>query len=92
MIVVQEKNTVLDSLAEKARLTEQTLNSVPGIKCNPVQGAMYAFPQIYMPPRAVDKAKVCDRMCCMFHGFLCCCLLQQFKKKDMSFAGFIIGP
>lgn len=65
--VVQEKNTVLDALAHKASLTEKILNSVPGIKCNPVQGAMYAFPQIYIPPRAVQEAKVCYRMCCRFH-------------------------
>lgn len=58
----QEKNSVLDALAHKAKLTEQILNSVPGIKCNPVQGAMYAFPQIFIPPRAVQEAQVC--ICC----------------------------
>lgn len=55
----QEKSSVLDALAHKANLTEQTLNSVPGIKCNPVQGAMYAFPQIFIPPRAIQEAQVC---------------------------------
>ncbi|XP_035274357.1 alanine aminotransferase 2 [Anguilla anguilla] len=54
---LKEKTAVLSSLAEKARLTEQILNTVPGIKCNPVQGAMYAFPRIFIPPRAVEEAK-----------------------------------
>ncbi|KAI9517688.1 hypothetical protein NQZ68_000855 [Dissostichus eleginoides] len=54
---IKEKSSVLDVLAQKARLTEQILNSVPGIKCNPVQGAMYAFPRIFMPPRAIQEAK-----------------------------------
>lgn len=54
----QEKATVLGALADKAKLTEQILNAVPGIKCNPVQGAMYAFPQIFIPPKAVEEAKV----------------------------------
>ncbi|XP_046897638.1 alanine aminotransferase 2 isoform X2 [Hypomesus transpacificus] len=54
---LKEKSTVLGVLAEKAKMTEQILNSVPGIQCNPVQGAMYAFPQIFIPPRAVDEAK-----------------------------------
>ena len=49
---------VLGSLAERAKMTEQTLNTVPGMKCNPVQGAMYAFPQIFIPPRAVQEAQV----------------------------------
>ncbi|KAM8894954.1 alanine aminotransferase 2 [Spinachia spinachia] len=53
----KEKSSVLDVLAHKAKLTEQFLNSVPGIKCNPVQGAMYAFPQIFIPPRAIQEAQ-----------------------------------
>ncbi|KAI5088795.1 alanine aminotransferase 2 [Silurus meridionalis] len=53
----KEKAAVLGALAEKAKLTEQILNAVPGIKCNPVQGAMYAFPQIFIPPKAVEEAK-----------------------------------
>lgn len=48
---------MLGALAEKAKLTEQILNAVPGIKCNPVQGAMYAFPRIFIPPKAVEEAK-----------------------------------
>lgn len=48
---------MLGALAEKAKLTEQILNSVPGIKCNPVQGAMYAFPRIFIPPKAMEEAK-----------------------------------
>ncbi|KAK1891482.1 Alanine aminotransferase 2 [Dissostichus eleginoides] len=57
---IKEKSSVLDVLAQKARLTEQILNSVPGIKCNPVQGAMYAFPRIFMPPRAIQEAKLLE--------------------------------
>lgn len=68
LFVVQERNTVLDALAHKASLTEKILKSVPGIKCNPVQGAMYAFPQIYIPPKAVQEAKVCSQMCHRFHA------------------------
>ncbi|KAA0723536.1 Alanine aminotransferase 2 [Triplophysa tibetana] len=53
----QEKTAVLGALAEKAKLTEQFLNAVPGIQCNPVQGSMYAFPRIFIPPKAVEEAK-----------------------------------
>ncbi|XP_036391018.1 alanine aminotransferase 2-like [Megalops cyprinoides] len=55
---IKEKNAVLGTLAEKAKLTEQILNMVPGIKCNPVQGAMYAFPRIFIPSGAIEEAKV----------------------------------
>lgn len=50
---------MLANLAEKAKLTEEIFNTVPGIKCNPVQGAMYTFPQITLPQKAIDKAEVC---------------------------------
>ncbi|TTK32042.1 Alanine aminotransferase 2 [Bagarius yarrelli] len=61
----KEKSDVLTALAEKAKLTEQILNTVPGIKCNPVQGAMYAFPQIFIPPKAVEEAKRVDKDKCV---------------------------
>ena len=34
----------------------ETLNSLPGISCNPAEGAMYLFPQLALPPRAVAAA------------------------------------
>lgn len=42
----QEKSAVLSSLAERAKLVADKLNSLPGFTCNPVQGAMYAFPRV----------------------------------------------
>ncbi|XP_039581703.1 alanine aminotransferase 1-like, partial [Passer montanus] len=53
----QEKEAVLSALAERARLTQEMFNRTPGIRCNPVQGAMYSFPRIDLPPRAVAAAK-----------------------------------
>lgn len=49
---------MLAALAEKARLTEEIFSEVPGITCNPVQGAMYTFPCITLPQKAIVKAKV----------------------------------
>ncbi|XP_036606886.1 alanine aminotransferase 1-like [Trichosurus vulpecula] len=53
----QEKKAVLSDLAEKALLTEKILNKQPGIHCNPVQGAMYSFPRIQLPPKALQRAE-----------------------------------
>ncbi|XP_075405204.1 alanine aminotransferase 1 isoform X5 [Tenrec ecaudatus] len=52
-----EKRAVLSELAAKAKLTEQIFNEAPGIRCNPVQGAMYSFPRVQLPPRAVQHAQ-----------------------------------
>ncbi|XP_054355326.1 alanine aminotransferase 1 isoform X2 [Pongo pygmaeus] len=52
-----EKQAVLAELAAKAKLTEQVFNEAPGISCNPVQGAMYSFPRVQLPLRAVERAQ-----------------------------------
>ena len=49
---------MLGELEEKARMTTETLNSIDGITCNEVMGAMYAFPQIHLPQKFIDEAKV----------------------------------
>ncbi|XP_044225228.1 alanine aminotransferase 2-like isoform X1 [Thunnus albacares] len=53
---IKERTATLSALAEKATLTEQVLNTVPGISCNPVQGAMYSFPRITIPEKAIKEA------------------------------------
>ncbi|XP_051024657.1 alanine aminotransferase 2 isoform X1 [Acomys russatus] len=53
----REKEFVLGNLAKKAKLTEDLFNQVPEIQCNPLQGAMYAFPRILIPAKAVEAAQ-----------------------------------
>uniref|UniRef100_A0A8C6UYB5 alanine transaminase n=1 Tax=Neogobius melanostomus TaxID=47308 RepID=A0A8C6UYB5_9GOBI len=53
---IKERTATLSALAEKAKLTEKILNTVPGIRCNPVQGAMYSFPCITIPDKAIKEA------------------------------------
>lgn len=56
-LFLSERDTVLRDLAEKAKLTSETLNSLDGVSCNAVQGAMYAFPSLQLPKKAIQKAK-----------------------------------
>ncbi|KAK6186155.1 hypothetical protein SNE40_008250 [Patella caerulea] len=56
-IFQKEKSTVLGQLAEKATMVTETFNSIEGITCNEVQGAMYAFPQIKLPQKLLEAAK-----------------------------------
>ncbi|XP_060099130.1 alanine aminotransferase 2-like [Heteronotia binoei] len=81
----QEKQAVLAALAEKARLTEEALNRAPGFRCNPVQGAMYAFPQIQLPPRAVEAAKAQGKAPDMF---FCLQLLEETGICVVPGSGF----
>ena len=57
IIYFQEKNSVLQGLKEKAQLVSNLFNKMDGVSCNPVQGAMYAFPKITIPKKAMEKAK-----------------------------------
>lgn len=45
----RERTGILKSLGERAKILADGLNKIPGIKCQPVAGAMYAFPQITLP-------------------------------------------
>jgi len=49
-----EREGILGELRERARLLADGLNAVPGIRCNQVTGAMYAFPRISLPPGRSD--------------------------------------
>lgn len=51
-----EQTAVLASLKGRALLTTSTLNSLEGIRTNPVAGAMYSFPRITIPEAAVKAA------------------------------------
>lgn len=71
---IKERTATLAALAEKARLTEQSLNTVPGISCNPVQGAMYSFPRVTLPQRAITEAQEKGQAPDMFY---CMRLLEE---------------
>nr|AGT02519.1 alanine transaminase [Herpetomonas muscarum] len=49
----EEYNTILNSLKSRALLLAKELNTIPGFSCQPVEGAMYAFPQIKLPEKYV---------------------------------------
>ncbi len=50
-----EKQNILGILREKAHILANGLNTVPGIECNVVAGAMYAFAKVKLPPNMTDS-------------------------------------
>ena len=50
----RERREVLEALRKKAEIVERGLNAVPGIQCNRVAGAMYAFPRVTLPQGVTD--------------------------------------
>ncbi|XP_076271678.1 alanine aminotransferase 2-like [Rhynchophorus ferrugineus] len=65
----KEKNAILDSLKLRAKMVAKTFNSMEAITCNPTQGAMYAFPRIYLPPKAIEVAKSQGKEPDVFYAF-----------------------
>jgi len=88
-LFIKEKNEVLSGLKEKGRLVTELLNKIEGVKCNPVQGAMYAFPQIKIPQRAIDHAKSLKIEPDMFY---CLELIDQTGICVVPGSGFLQRP
>lgn len=53
----EERQKTLSDLKAKAKLVADTFNSIDGITCNKVAGAMYAFPRIQIPEKACQAAR-----------------------------------
>ena len=52
----QERDGTLGSLKRRAELLVQGLNKLEGVTCNAAEGALYAFPRITLPQRAIEAA------------------------------------
>lgn len=66
---IKEKSDVLAALKLRAQMVADTFNSIEGFSCNPVQGAMYAFPQFKLPPKAIEAAKKAGQAPDVFYAF-----------------------
>ena len=65
----KQKDDILQGLSERAKLVAEVFNSMPGMTCNTVQGAMYAFPQLHLPEKAIAKAKENGQAADVFYAF-----------------------
>ena len=59
-LFTNEEFSIFDSLKRRANSLVKGLNDIDGMSCNPSEGAMYAFPRVQLPPKAVDEAKKQD--------------------------------
>mmetsp|Transcript_41094 Transcript_41094/g.99046 ORF Transcript_41094/g.99046 Transcript_41094/m.99046 type:complete len:615 (-) Transcript_41094:138-1982(-) len=53
----QEESDIFEGMKNRAKALVEGLNEVDGISCNPAEGAMYAFPSIKLPPKAIEAAE-----------------------------------
>eukprot|EP00002_Diphylleia_rotans_P004205 TRINITY_DN1302_c0_g1_i1.p1 TRINITY_DN1302_c0_g1~~TRINITY_DN1302_c0_g1_i1.p1 ORF type:complete len:504 (-),score=99.84 TRINITY_DN1302_c0_g1_i1:219-1730(-) len=57
----KERDTILSSLARRSAALSKALSSLEGVSCQEIGGAMYAFPQITLPAKAVAAAKAAGK-------------------------------
>jgi alanine transaminase len=53
----KERDSTLDSLKRRAVIMVDALNKLDGVTCAPTEGALYVFPQLHLPQKAVEAAK-----------------------------------
>jgi alanine transaminase len=54
---VAERDAILASLKRRAKVLADSFAQMRGVTCNAPEGAMYIFPRISLPPKAVQAAK-----------------------------------
>jgi alanine transaminase len=54
---IAERQSILDSLHRRSKKLVSALNELEGVSCNEAEGALYAFPSIQLPDKAVQAAK-----------------------------------
>jgi aspartate/methionine/tyrosine aminotransferase len=54
-LFVKERDGILNEMKQRAVILAEGLNKIPGIQCNKVAGAMYAFPQVKLPNGRTDS-------------------------------------
>ncbi|KAH0688442.1 hypothetical protein KY290_020077 [Solanum tuberosum] len=52
-----EKEGILSSLARRAKTLEDAFSNLEGVTCNKAEGAMYLFPRINLPNKAIKAAE-----------------------------------
>ncbi|CAM0151696.1 unnamed protein product [Urochloa decumbens] len=80
-----ESKSILESLRRRARMMTDGFNSCRNVVCNFTEGAMYSFPQIRLPPRAIEAAKRAGKAADVFY---CLKLLEATGISTVPGSGF----
>lgn len=53
----EETDTIHRALASRTQLMAERLNALPGVSCVESPGALYLFPSLLLPQKAIEAAK-----------------------------------
>ncbi|KAK6160215.1 hypothetical protein DH2020_003596 [Rehmannia glutinosa] len=81
----RESKGILESLRRRAQIMTDGFNSCRNVVCNFTEGAMYSFPQIRLPPKAIEAAKNAGKVPDVFY---CLKLLEATGISTVPGSGF----
>lgn len=84
-LYAKERDEILSSMKRRAVVMTQALNSMPGMSCVEIEGAMYAFPTITLPRKAVEAAAAAGECADTFY---CLRLVEQTGICIVPGSGF----
>lgn len=84
-LYARERDDILGSLQRRARKLVAALNGLEGVSCAAPEGALYVFPTITLPTRAVAAAAAAD---CAPDAFYCLRLLDETGVVVVPGSGF----
>lgn len=81
----EEKAEILASLRRRAHIMTDAFNSLEDVTCNFTEGAMYSFPQIRLPAKAIAAAEALGKQPDVFY---CLRLLEETGISTVPGSGF----
>ncbi|KAL8111758.1 hypothetical protein AgCh_019459 [Apium graveolens] len=81
----RESKGILGSLRKRAQIMTDGFNSCRNVVCNFTEGAMYSFPQVRLPPKAIDAAEKAGKVPDVFY---CLKLLEATGISTVPGSGF----
>ncbi|CAK9103425.1 Probable alanine aminotransferase [Durusdinium trenchii] len=81
----KETSAIFQGLTRRALRMTEALNKVPGISSQPIDGAMYAFPSVQLPKKAIEEAKQKEQEP---DGLWCLQLLEKTGIVTVPGSGF----
>ncbi|KAH9292406.1 hypothetical protein KI387_042396, partial [Taxus chinensis] len=82
---VSESKGILESMRRRAHIITDGFNSCRNVVCNFTEGAMYSFPQLKLPPKAIEAAKEAGKAPDVFY---CLNLLDATGISTVPGSGF----
>lgn len=89
---MKERTGIIESLKRRAVFIAETFNSLEGMSCSQPEGAMYALPQIRLPPGAVTAAQNAGKSPDLFYALallhevgICVVPGKAFGQADGTF-------